>query len=163
MDKKEELERYVALLANMNRASVKGFLAPHKPVLLLAVQYLLQTGWLTDNKVILDGMLEDCFCQFWRLKVDDGSSRQIMVCEDLIVQSSNVYPFKCQIANPFYHLGGEPFWTLVKSDQWVSKSNYSKKLLKQYYQYAEIDKVLAELMVDKDCGRIIEAVLDGLI
>lgn len=108
-------------------------------------------------------MIEDCFCQFWRLKVDDGSSRQIMVCEDLIVHPSNIHPFKCQIANPFYLLGSEPFWTLVKRDQWKSKSNYSKKLLKQYYQYAEIDKELAELMTDEVYGRIIEDVLVNLI
>lgn len=158
-----EIEYYLELLAGMKRTHTNGFVSPHKPVLLLAIQYMVVMGWITDNHIVLDKALEGYFKQYWRLKVDNGSSQLLMVAEDLCLQAESKYPFRCKIEYPFYHLSSEPFWNLVKSDQWEYRPNYSLGQLKRFYQYAEIDQKLVDLMKEAPTGRKIRDLLEGMI
>ena len=163
MDWEEESRKYLDMLTRMRRACVKGYVAPHKPVLLLAVQYLIETGWINDNRIVLDKRLENTFEQFWNVMVDNGRSDVMIVSEDIVLAVDNVYPFNCKIANPFYHLSNEAFWTLVKNDQWQPKSVYSLRLLRKYYEYAEIDWNLFELMKKQPYNDRIRGCLESMI
>ena len=138
------------MFKKMKRSFVKGCRAPHKVILLLSVQYLVETGQMTDNKVYLDSSLINAFQLLWKKYIDDGApSKGVKVGEELLLAPRRVYPFSCSIHNPFYFMSNEPFWNLVKSDEWKASKNYSLKLLRECYRYAEIDQELFELMQDR--------------
>lgn len=157
------LHNYLEMLANMKRSCKNGCVEPYKPVLLLAIQYRIQTGWITDNKIIPDKTLESQFAQFWNLYVDNGKETELMVCEDFCLESTKVYPFKCKMSYPFFHLCSEPFWNLVKRDEWVKRYEYSLLQLRKNFQYAELDIELFELMKTQPYADRIKAYLESMI
>ena len=141
------LQDYFTQLQRMNRAVMKGYRAPHKPVLLLTIMELMEKGIITDNRIMLNDSLCDEFKRLWKILVDGEQDMDvIMVAEGLELTLSHNYPFKCNIANPFYHMQHEPFWTLVKSDEWQQSSSVSVPSLRKWYRYAELDENLFEMM-----------------
>lgn len=58
MDAEATFEHYAELLSGMNRAVVKGYRAPHKLVLLMAICEMVEEGKITENKVFLNADLE---------------------------------------------------------------------------------------------------------
>jgi putative restriction endonuclease len=96
------LEKYLRQFARLRRAPGRAFtpatknLAPHKPLLLLAVMDLVARGVITYNFIEVTGdlvELNDLFTSYWRRVVP-------------ITQKSS-------IAFPFSRLHNEPFWELV--------------------------------------------------
>lgn len=147
------IEAYCLMFKKMKRSFVKGCRAPHKVVLLLSVQYLIENGWITENKVYLDHSLVDAFDQHWRKYVDNGAKcLGVQVGDELLLTPQRVYPFSCTINNPFYFMSNEPFWRLVKSAEWKEMKAYSLSSLRKCYQYAEIDQELFELMQDNQAA-----------
>lgn len=69
-------------------------IAPHKPVLLLAVLDNIERGLITDNRVIISPELVATFMEVWAMLVKEG-------------------PYAPRFALPFFHLKSEGFWTLV--------------------------------------------------
>lgn len=133
----------------MNRAVVRGYTAPHKPILLLSILSLIEDGKITSNIIFLTEDLILKFSWMWTLYVDDGTSGTPMVADGLYLGLQKKYPFKCSIANPFYHMNHEPFWNLIPSDKYVKRSDYTVKGLQTCFLYAEIDQTLFELMKDE--------------
>lgn len=141
------LQDYISQLQHMNRAVMKGYHAPHKPVLLLTIMELMEKGKITDNRIMLNDFLCEEFKRLWKILVDgEQDMGVIMVAEGLELTLSHKYPFKCNIANPYFHMQNEPFWQLIKSDDWKQSSSVSVPSLCRWYQYAELDENLFEMM-----------------
>lgn len=150
MDAEATFEHYAELLSGMNRAVVKGYRAPHKLVLLMAICEMVEEGKITENKVYLNANLEEKFKSLWKKYVNsDEEMIHDHVAEELFEGEKKAYPFKCNIANPFYHLSGEPFWTLKKSKEWKQRTSWSVAALKTDYEYAIIDEDLFELITSE--------------
>lgn len=157
------LHDYLDMLTHMKRSSIDGYVAPHKPLLLLAIQYRIQTGWITDNRIVPDKALECQFSQFWDYYVDNGREPELMVCDDFFVKPMKSYPFKCKMCYPFFHLNSEPFWRLEKSEEWVKKYDYSLVLLRKCFKYAELDAQLFELLKTQPYSDSIKSYLEAMI
>ncbi len=155
---------YIDSFHRLKRAKMKGMKAPHKPLLLLAIMKLIEDGVITDNRVELSDALIRQFNQLWKEYVDDGCRQEnVMLCEDLQLDISSKYPFKCSIENPFYYMQYEPFWELVKSPAYVPRSSYTITGLKKCFLYAEIDEALFSLMQDTSSRTTLRNVLLGSI
>lgn len=164
MDAESTFEHYTELLSGMNRAVVKGCRAPHKLVLLMAICKLVAEGKITDNRIRLTEELEEKFKRMWKVYVDsDEIVHYDTVTKELFGGEQKAYPFKCYIANPFYHLSGEPFWTLKKSDNWHQRSSWSVAALRSDYEYAVIDGDLFALMADRTFRERIFEMRVGLV
>ena len=157
MIEQSTITAYCRMFKNMRRSSIKGCRAPHKVVLLLSVQYLVENGRMTENKVYLVRFLVDAFNRHWRMYVDNGAQCiSVQVGDDLLLTSRRRYPFSCNIYNPFYFMSNESFWRLVKSAEWKEMKAYSLSSLRKCYQYAEIDQALFELMQDKQAAALLK-------
>ena len=155
-----DINFYLDAFLKLRRATMQGVKAPHKPLLLLAIMKLIEDGVITDNRVELSDALIRQFNQLWKEYVDDGCRQEnVMLCEDLQLDISRKYPFKCSIENPFFYMQFEPFWELIKSDSYVKRTNYSLKGLRSCFLYARIDQQLFELMQDVNSRDILRNVL----
>ena len=164
MNAETSFGHYAELLSGMNRAVVKGYRAPHKLVLLMAICELVEEGIITENKVFLNEDLEEKFKSLWKEYVDsDEEMTHDRVAEELFGGEKKAYPFKCNIANPFYHLSGEPFWTLKKSTNWCQRTSWSVAALRSDYEYAVLDDKLFALMVDNPSRERIVSLLAGMV
>lgn len=141
------VNKYTAMFEKMNRAVMQGYKAPHKPVLLLAIMDLVEKGIVDSPHIELTDDLLESFNKMWQAFVDDGRQDPSMkVAEELDIRICRRYPFACNIANPFFHMRHEPFWSLVKSDKWQEKKDYSLNALRANYEYADMSEELFELM-----------------
>lgn len=155
---------YIDAFRKMKRAALRGYIAPHKPVLLLSVMQLVEEGIITTNKIRLNEALINKFAWMWTQYVDDGGQKDMMMVADgLELEIVRKYPFKCSIANPFFHMQSEPFWRLMPSADYVKRSEYSVPALLQCFEYAEIDAELFELMKDSGIRNRMRDVLTALI
>ena len=128
---------------DLRTAKIKGFCAPHKPLLLLSVIDLVERGVIDSNCIELSDALVRTF--------DANTKKYIGV--SMI--------FKPNIGQPFYHMQNEPFWHLVESVYGQSMAaesieEYKKKTvvyslgrLRSDYVYAQIDQELFELLQDQ--------------
>ena len=89
-----ECEELILAFKRIHRNKAKGCFAPHKPVLLLAVMDLIDTGHISSTEIHLDKELKDRFKSVWKQTVPVGCL------------------FKCEYRNPFTYLNYEPFWNL---------------------------------------------------
>ena len=157
-------KKYAKILSEMNRAVVRGYKAPHKVILLMSVCELMSDGTFLDNRIILSRKLEDTFKELWRKYIDSEEKiKQDSVIAELFKDVQEVYPFKCNIANPFYHLSREPFWRLEKSDNWRQRTSWSVSTLRTDFKYAVFDEELYELIMDTDYRNKIFLLLCSMI
>ncbi len=157
-------DKYAEQLSSMKRAVVKGYRAPHKPVLLLAICELVADGEIMDNRIYLTDELDRRFRKVWKRFVDSEENVHYdCVAEELFKDERKAYPFKCNIANPFYHMSGEPFWTLKKSELWRERTSWSVSALKTDFEYAILDNELFDLIKDGQARKKIYSLLIGLL
>ncbi|MBO4751575.1 MAG: hypothetical protein J5526_02360 [Bacteroidales bacterium] len=160
----EVLDKYLSLLSNMKRANVGGYKAPHKVLLLMTVCNMVESGMIVDNRIVLSRELEKEFAGLWKEVVDNEESMPMdCVAEVLFMGQRKVYPFNCNIANPYYHLSGEPFWRLVKSLQWENRSSWSVPQLRKCFEYATMDEGLFQLILYPETRQKIYLHLDELL
>ena len=129
------LENYIQLFSSFTTARKAGKNAPHKAILMLSIIDLVEQGYITTNKIILDKQLEDMFSHLWKRYV--GSS---------II-------FKPNIAAPFWHLQNEPFYNLYHNGGLplnLADPHYSISYLRDN-THALIDEDLFRLMCDESC------------
>ena len=151
---------YIDAFHRLKRAIMKGMKAPHKPLLLLAVMKLIEEGVIVENRVELSKTLVEQFNVLWEKYVDDGNRHgSVMLCEGLEIEVLHKYPFKNSIENPFFYMQFEPFWELIKSDNYVKRTNYSLNGLRSCFLYARIDQQLFELMRDVKSREILRNAL----
>ena len=97
-ERQAALNRYVAQFTSLNTARRMGKSAPHKAVMLISVIDMIQTGLVTENSIYFTEALERMFELNWKRYVGDSIL------------------FNPTPATPFWHLGGEPFWSLRRED-----------------------------------------------
>ncbi|HAG80002.1 MAG TPA: HNH endonuclease [Cyanobacteria bacterium UBA12227] len=122
---------------NVNTSEKRGD-APYKPILLLSIIELIGRGLIKDNRITITDELTKTFNKY-RQSLSDGS-------------------FKSSLSLPFFHLTNEDyqFWHLDYnskydySPQTNEKIRKSIKQLREYVNYAYIDRELFELIQDQD-------------
>src|SRR5210317_2049570 len=92
MNMPEALQNYIKAFSNLNVNKARGMFSPHKPVMLLAILELAETGLLKENKIYYTQHLLDLFRSFFQAVQKPGDS--------------------CNPYFPFFHLRSEPFWHL---------------------------------------------------
>ncbi len=86
-------DNWMERLYHLRRDRTGSYERPHKPVLLLSIMDLLDRGILRENAVRLSDDLIDTFKRYFE-----------------VVRRNNDRP---TIQNPYFHLCGDNFWTLV--------------------------------------------------
>lgn len=144
----KKIEHYIKDIIKLRVASSKGEKAPHKPVLLLSVIEAVETGEITDNKILITPELVARFKSNW----------SILVKSDV---------FTANFALPFFHLKNEKgnFWHLHPQQGYekslsVAKSIGSLGVLTANVAYAEIEQAFFDyLQDDSTCIEIRHALL----
>ena len=90
--------KFLYALTHLNRAPTKFGKAPHKPVLLITLLELMESGYASDNRFYPDTELVGVFQENWRLLVDTANNPDF--------------------TQPFYYLqsekvDGSGYWQLV--------------------------------------------------
>lgn len=128
------LKRYSELFQSLNTAKRMGKSAPHKAVMLISVIDMIQTGQVTENTIYFTEALERMFELNWKRYVGDSIL------------------FNPTPATPFWHLGGEPFWSLRREDSGKIgdiRTTPSAGQLRSMSIVASLDKVLFTLLQDE--------------
>ncbi len=118
--------------------------APHKPILLLALMQMVETGTLKSKQIGLTPLLQQTFEHVWYQYVRTQH--------------------KMNLAQPFYHMQYEPFWNIQRkttsNDDFYNK-NKMKSLysLQQQVDYATIDDELWACWQDKNSRENLAAFL----
>jgi len=120
-------------LISLRQGITKYGLAPHKPILLLAVVDGFEKGYLFGREVPISEELLTSFHDYWKLLVDTGHDANFSL--------------------PFYHLGSEKsgIWQLKPfggKEIPVTKSNSIKsfRALRETVEYAVLSDELAQAM-----------------
>ena len=138
----KDLAYYEQCFGQLSVNKKGGQLAPHKPLLLLAVMDLVECGVIKSPQIELSEALVTAF------KLND------------LRYTRGIIHFKPNVGMPYYHLGGEPFWRLVPKVPGNAPNTYAISTLRSHYKYAEIDRELFELMGDHDaCQRLREVLI----
>ena len=125
-----DAEYYLTCFRSLNTNKSGGGTAPHKPVLLVSLIDLYDSGVLVGDEIELDETLQQTFADNWTRYVGDSDI------------------FRPHIATPFWHMKNEPFWKLVSKSGISEKemsSPYSVNVLRSNF-YALLDQELAKLM-----------------
>jgi len=138
------IEQYEHSFSNLRRAKTIYGPAPHKPVLLLAVIRIIETGLIKENRITPSPQLIASFHFIWNKYVHSGH--------------------KPNFALPFFHLSNEGFWHLhVVSGKEVEFQKLSSigslPLLKKTIQYASLDSVLFEELQKTGCREVLKQTL----
>ena len=128
----KDLAYYKKLFAHLNVNKMGGQVAPHKPLLLLAIMDLVECEVIMLPQIELGEALIAAFKWNW------------------VRYFSKETRFKPIIGTPFYHMSGEPFWRLVPKDPSYAPNTTNITTLREHYEYAEIDSELFILMLDAD-------------
>ena len=124
----KELAYYQRCFENLSVNKKGGHLAPHKPLLLLAVIDMVECGIIKSPQIELSEALITAF------KLNETR------------YTRGIAHFKPNIGMPYYHMNAEPFWKLVPRVPGNAPSSYAISTLRNFYKCAEIDHELFELM-----------------
>lgn len=140
----EALEKYKKLFTILNVSRNGENKAPHKPILLITVLELIQSGFIKNNEIQYTNLFVSEFKANWKSLV------------------SIDVPYTPQPLTPFKHMSGEPFWHLVSSrnediQNWHGQ--LSKNLIEEYDIFAKFDDELFELAQDENSNKALRQVL----
>ena len=139
------IEEALVLLYDLKRDKKDSYERPHKPVLLLAILDLIESGSFSNNRIHYSEELIACFKDYFEL-----------------VRQGNDKP---TIQNPFHFLSGDGFWTLVpKSGRplFYQEGNSGKPSVKAFREdldHAEFRSDLWNLLADPSQRREIRQAL----
>lgn len=137
----KNLAYYTYLFEHLTVNKMRGQVAPHKPILLLAIMDLVECEMIMLPRIELREALIAAFKWNWVR----------LVQKDI--------HFNPVIGTPFYHMSGEPFWKLVPKDPSYAPNTTNVTTLREHYEYAEIDPELFVLMLDADARQHLRKVL----
>ena len=143
-ERQAALNRYVAQFTSLNTAKRMGKSAPHKAVMLISIIDMIQTGLISANEFYFTDVLQRMFELNWKRYVGDSIL------------------FNPTPATPFWHLGGEPFWSLRREDGGkISdiKTTPSAGQLKSMGIVASLDKDLFTLLQDEQAANQLRLLL----
>ena len=156
-----ELKRYIEAFSSLHTAKVKGYKAPHKAVLLLAVIDLIEENVITGPEIELTNQLVERFDAIWYRYLGMSSI------------------FTPDICKPYFHMQHEKFWRLVehneanvlmaaepslqvasnKETKRLPVGSYSVKAMRSTFAHAEIDHTLYMLLRSNDARAMLRVVL----
>lgn len=128
LDIEHILDYYLDRFRHLKTAKTGGQVAPHKPLLLLAVIDQIEARRITSPKIELSDELVDTFARKANQLVPD------------------IEHYRPNIGMPFYHMKSEPFWHLVPLQDGFMANVTAVSSLRHYYKYAEIDIELFDLL-----------------
>ena len=121
-----------------------GKTAPHKAVMLVSIIDMIQVGLIKENEFYFTEVLQRSFTLNWKRYVGDSLL------------------FKPVASTPFWHLGGEPFWSLRRDDGGTiddMKTTPSAGQLKSMGIVASLDKELFTLLQDEQAREQLRGLL----
>lgn len=156
-----ELRHYIDAFSSLHTAKVKGYKAPHKAVLLLAIIDLVEENFILSTCIELTDELNEKFNEIWHRYLGVSAI------------------FEPNICKPFFHMQHESFWRLVENDEvvsgmaaepnlWVAskkvrkdlpKGSYSIEAMRRAFAYAEIDGMLFHILQNSDARAMLRVVL----
>lgn len=157
----DELRHYIEAFSHLHTATVKGYRAPHKAVLLLAIIDLVEEHEIACPAIELSDQLINRFNKVWARYL--GRSAVFMP----------------DITKPFFHMQYECFWRLVEHDEVavsivadrkryvegykqiksLPQGSYSVNAMRRAFAYAEIDNQLLLLLQDADARAMLRVIL----
>ena len=137
----DTLEKYVQKMKRLRVDKAHG-VAPHKPLLLLAVIELIERGQIQENKIPLSPDLAETFIKYW----------------------SKVTDRKPNIALPFFHLKSDRFWHLHPNPGYEKALDVADRItavsrLREVVAYASLEDDLFVLFTDANNREIIRQIL----
>ena len=137
----DTLQKYVQKMKRLRVDRAHG-VAPHKPLLLLAIIELIERGQIQENKIPLSPNLAETFIKYW----------------------SKVTNRKPNIALPFFHLKSDGFWHLYPNAGYEKVLNVANRItaisrLREAIAYASLDDELFVLLTDAGNREIIRQTL----
>ena len=137
----KDFSYYSHHFAHLNVNKKGGQIAPHKPLLLLAIMDLVEQGIINSNRIELTDELVSTF---------DRKKR---------ILTPNVRHFKPVIGTPFFHMQYEPFWQLVPRNPMDKPDTTAVSTLQKFYVYAEIDQELFLIMQNPTYRQLLRDIL----
>ncbi len=133
----------VTWLTSLRMNTQDGEPRPHKPVLLLAVLELAETGHLDANAVLFGPALFEHFAAYWKAVTDDPVGR---------------------IQYPFWSMDSEPFWDLEMQPGFEGKplnkrTTPSARQVSEWVRFARLDDGLFAAIGDATARDRIRGVL----
>lgn len=155
------LTPYVEAFSSLHTARIKGYLAPHKPILLLAVIDLVEEGVIASPRIELTDALVRRFEKLWQRYLGFSTV------------------FTPDVAKPFFHMQHECFWRLVSHEELalmraaegddgkanaeekkeLPKGGYSVKAMRAAFAYAEMDEALYEVLRSENARAVLRVLL----
>lgn len=137
----DTLQKYVQKMKRLRVDRAHG-VAPHKPLLLLAVIELIERGQIQENKISLSPDLAETFMKYW----------------------SKVTDRRPNIALPFFHLKSDGFWHLHPNAGYEKILDVANRItaisrLREVIAYVSLDDDLFVLLTDTDDREIIRQTL----
>ena len=115
--------------------------APHKPLLLLSVIGLVESGIISLPIIELSDALVDAF------KCNANT------------YASGIEHFKPNIGMPFFYMRSEPFWELVPKVDGIAPVSNTIPSLRKHYAHARIDDELFQLLQNHATAQSLRRVL----
>ena len=124
------LQKYIHKMRRLNIDKAHGP-APHKPVLLLSVIELIESGQVVENKILVSPELAEIFLKYWR----------------------RVTNRKPDLAMPFFHLKSDKFWHLHPNAGYETALRVANQIkgisrLREVVVYASLNDDLFVLLAD---------------
>ena len=135
------LQYYIFCFSSMNCNKYRGQVAPHKAMMLIAVMEEVANGHITNGFVPLNDTMVRAFESAWKRYVGSSSV------------------FNPVFATPFFHLGNEPFWELMKSNHYVVKKEYSLGALRDSFFGVKLPDDLFGYMEDATSRQLLKRAL----
>lgn len=123
------------ILTHLNRGGTKHGLAPHKPILLLALIDTIEETKIQENKIPIDSFLSEKFTFIWLLLVDTTHN--------------------CDIMLPLFYLQNDGFWKVIKKDGTLLKTKRAISKLR----FGTFDDDFFQLILNPDTRPIIKMVI----
>ena len=145
------LHQYTYAFSHLNRNKLRGEVAPHKPVLLLAlIDYIEEKMRTAEGRAELNlpipfrPTLESKFKCAWNRYVH-----------------SEV--FKPSFVNPIIHMQSEPFYHLVPRPNRGYDGTHSMLAIESAFQGIQLDSELMQLIIQQDMRERLRQVLIDMI
>ena len=137
----DTLQKYVQKMKCLRVDRAHG-VAPHKPLLLLAVIELIERGQIRDNKIYLSPELAETFMKYW----------------------SKVTDRRPNIALPFFHLKSDGFWHFHPNAGYEKALDVADRItaisrLREIIAHVNLDNNLFVLLTDAGNREIIRQTL----
>jgi putative restriction endonuclease len=138
-----KLQYYRTVLIQTKRGNSRGVTINAKPILLIALFDHIEKGAVSNNKILFDNELKECYEK----------------CYFLYEPEKQITPFH----KPFFYLQSDGYWNLSWNNDEEQKIP-SAKYLRENVKYASLDNALWDLLQDAEARSILqEAVINHFL